>query len=256
MRRARRAVRGSSASGESSACQMSTQRRNCRLSSTSHSSPTCQPWFSPMMRRITGARLGQAVRARQDARDHVLQRQQPLGALALGDLALQRHAAGVERRLLARVAQHVALLADDEQRQDACPRRPSATTSGTHAHRETTPTPYTECGQKKQPSTWSMTVMALASSEHADVAVQGQERQRHEDRVVHLGPAARDVNQQRRHQALPDRDLAPGGARARPRIDHDQRQRRDHRRPARAPSRPATGTRAARPRAAATSAAR
>jgi hypothetical protein len=37
-------------------------------------------------------------------------------------------------------------------------------TSGTHANRETTPTPYTEWGQKKVPSTWSVIVMALAST--------------------------------------------------------------------------------------------
>ena len=37
-------------------------------------------------------------------------------------------------------------------------------TSVTHAHCETLSTPYTDCGHRKHASTWSMTVMLLASN--------------------------------------------------------------------------------------------
>ena len=47
-------------------------------------------------------------------------------------------------------------------------------TSVTHANRETTPTPYTECGQKKQASTWSVIGDGAREQQHADVAVQAR----------------------------------------------------------------------------------
>jgi hypothetical protein len=55
-------------------------------------------------------RLGQAVRPREHARDDVLQRQQPLRALALGDLALERRLARLDGRLLARGDQQSSAL--------------------------------------------------------------------------------------------------------------------------------------------------
>ena len=91
---------------------------------------------------------------------------------------------------------------------------------------------------------------AAGEQQHADVAVHGQERQRHEDRVVHLGPAARDVDQQRRHQALADGDLAPRETRSRDgeyaairrqRGDHDARARTPCTRATGCPSRPSHG---------------
>ena len=112
------AVRRSRCWRKSSVCQMSTQRMYCRLSSTSHSSPTCQPWFSPMMRRTTGA---PSVRLFALARTRVITYCSESSRSVRWRSATSRSsasAAGVQRRLLARIPQHVALLADDEQRQD------------------------------------------------------------------------------------------------------------------------------------------
>ena len=132
---------------------MSTQRSDWRASSTSHSSPICQPWFSPMMRRISGAASLQAVRAREHARDDVLQRQQPLRALPLGDLALERRAAGLDRRLLARAELSMSRCLRMTKIASTASSTPIKPTSGSQAHGETGATPYTDCGHRKQAST-------------------------------------------------------------------------------------------------------
>ena len=59
------------------------------------------------------------------------------------------------------------------------------------------------------------------------VTVEGQERERSEDVEVRLGLAPGQVNQQGRHQHLPDRDQVPGHHLARPRQCQEDRQAGD-----------------------------
>ena len=99
-------------------------------------------------------RLAQAVRAGQHARDHVLQRQQALGALALGDLALQRQPAGVDRRLLARrpAACRPACSCRSPAISDEVLDGHQPDVGAPTTQRADRATPYSDWGQKKVPA--------------------------------------------------------------------------------------------------------
>ena len=131
---------------------MSTQRSDWRASSTSHSSPTCQPWFSPMMRRISGAA---SLRLFAPASTRVI-------TYCSDSSRSVRWRSATSRSSAARLASIVACLRA-ELSMSACFRMtkiastassiPISQTSGSHAHCETAATPYTDCGHRKQART-------------------------------------------------------------------------------------------------------
>ena len=116
------------------------------------------------MRRISGAASRSVLEVASSRVSAVLHRQQPLGALPLGDLALEDRLVTLDRRGAARAALEVltALLYRQDQQQ-ILDRQPADVTDPGHdrADRDGRTAPP---DQKKLPSIWSARTIPVDSS--------------------------------------------------------------------------------------------